>query len=423
MLLFSKIYSNVLLILFLLFLLYSTIFIISSTYDINKTIDKFNYISNKHVSYISDQKICEMFTCSAIKTDFDLVYYDKNIPIYSINKHGNYIHLYEEYFIDIDIFNLALLIDNKYIYVDLVKSPERTITIMIATVPIIILLFGLIIIRTIYDEQKESIIRIAGNEAILTNKSMISITENIHHELNTPLEVIDNKLKKIQQIVHNYIKDEYENIEKSNNINVKKERWKNIDKLVDLDNDFKFIETSSEQIYNVLEKMKGFKNLRYSNGNKTVYDVILGSFKIIALSNTNFEYKVDHKLMDFNLDNDKIKNADVLNIMINHLKNSLEANSSKIYVGYISNTEKLLSFSLRDNGNGINEKTIKNIFNPNFSTKSHDTGIRGNGLYLNRSIVMDAGGDIKISKSNSNGTTFNIIVPYILREDIKKGYK
>ena len=60
--------------------------------------------------------------------------------------------------------------------------------------------------------------------------------------------------------------------------------------------DFEFIKTSSEQIYNILEKMKGFKHMRYSNGNKTIHDVFEGAFKIISISNTNYEHQIDDKL-------------------------------------------------------------------------------------------------------------------------------
>jgi signal transduction histidine kinase len=301
------------------------------------------------------------------------------------------------------------------------------IILMIVFIPIAMLIFIVPLIKSIIKERESLMVTYAGNEALLANKSMISITENIHHELNTPLEVIDNKTEKIRRIISKYLVREYENWmkydeenNKRNNLSdydeYKKSEKREINKaLIQLEDDFAFIRTSSEQIYNILEKMKGFKHLRYSNGNKSIKNIIDGGFKIIAISNSNFDYNVDEKLDNYSLDNNRIKNADLLNIMLNHIKNSLEANASKIYILFKEENKNFVKLRIIDNGVGIPAEARADIFKPNFSTKGFDDGIRGNGMYLNRHIIEQSGGTIDLVNTSHKGTTIELKIPVIKR--------
>ncbi|RLC47060.1 MAG: hypothetical protein DRH57_04830, partial [Candidatus Cloacimonadota bacterium] len=141
-------------------------------------------------------------------------------------------------------------------------------------IPISLAIFIYPLFISIRNEKENAIRQNVGNEALLANKSMIMITENIHHELNTPLEIIDNKIEKIHKVIDDYLVGEYKFFQKySSSIDTNgltREEWEKIEKrgidakLIKLTPDFEFIRTSSEQIYNILEKMKGFKHMRYS---------------------------------------------------------------------------------------------------------------------------------------------------------------
>jgi signal transduction histidine kinase len=267
-------------------------------------------------------------------------------------------------------------------------------------------------IYNIIKKEKEELILInIGVEASLANKSMINITENIHHELNTPLEVIDNKIEKIHKELSIFLLQEYEII--GNIDTISEDRIYRNKRLLKLNEDFGFIKTSSEQIYAVLEKMKGFKHLRYSNGNKSIKNIIDGGFKIINISNSNFEYKVDNELENYKIGTDKLKNADFLSIILNHLKNSLEAFASKIFILFNKYENDKIYIRIIDNGNGIPEDIQKKIFTPNFSTKNSDSGIRGNGMYLNKHVLSHTGGDINLISSSKKGTTIELEIPAI----------
>jgi signal transduction histidine kinase len=369
-----------------------------------------NYLNNQ-ISYnieqyneVNNEQLCRIANCSYVIYNNNCYIYKRNHLIKdkinsndSIN--SNTLKLYNNLYW-IDGYSSAIY-NNKsksYYVLNIKNIISDYFLVMEIFIPISLLLFLFPLKNSVKKEQEDALLMIAGNEALLSNKSMINITENIHHELNTPLEVIDNKIEKIHRNIKLYLET------------VEYEKPRRIDaELSKLGQEFEFIKTSSEQIYAVLEKMKGFKHLRYSNGNKSIRNIIDGGFKIINISNTDFTYSVDNKLSKYKLR--ILKNADLLSIILNHIKNSLEANADKILILYISHEHQKLKFRIIDNGNGIPKEVMSSVFKPNFSTKEMKNSIRGNGLYLNKHILTSNGGNVEIISTNKSGTTIEITIP------------
>ena len=278
-----------------------------------------------------------------------------------------------------------------------------------------IALFIFLMYGTYKRERREALLQTIGSEAILSNKSMIMITENVHHELNTPIEIIDNKIEKIHRTITQYIIGENDWWVKNANLRAIPEEKRAMNKkMVKLEKDFEFIRVAFEQMFAVLNKMKNFKSLRYSNGDKTIFDIIDGSFRIISISNADFNYVTDPEFKNYRMVSPTFKNIDLLNVLINHFKNSLEANANKIEVNMdISKfeTTQKISILIKDNGNGIQDNIKHKIFQPNLSSKAIGDTIRGNGMYLNKHILTEAGGDIKIKETSPNGTIIAVTLP------------
>jgi len=403
---YSKIFNKIVAIMLLILFLYSSLFIISAAFNINKKINKHNYLSVKLYKNLSLTKKCDIFECTAIRKSHKITHYANSIPLLVIDTYSKNIQVYDNIYYDTTQLSFNYKTNNIYVYFDINSEYQKNLFSILITLPFIILILIYIIASTIRQEQEESLVTLAGNEALLANKTMINITENIHHELNTPLEVIDNKVEKIRRLLTKVATELKSNIP---------EGQKDIRDLGELnfEKDFEFIKTSGEQIYAVLEKMKGFKHLRYSNGNKTIKDIIDGSFKIISISNTNFTYKLDDKLTEFKLNSKVIKNADLLSIMLNHIKNSLEANASKVYICVETAKDKFIYVRIIDNGLGIPKDAKRDIFKPNFSTKPDLDNIRGNGMYLNKHILESTGGAISLIESSNQGTTIELKIPSI----------
>ncbi len=69
-----------------------------------------------------------------------------------------------------------------------------------------------------------------------------------------------------------------------------------------------------------------------------------------------------------------------------------------------------VSVTIQDTGVGINPEDQKEIFTPFFSTKQESTG-SGLGLSVSYGIVKNHEGDIRVSSSPGQGTTFTITLP------------
>ena len=102
----------------------------------------------------------------------------------------------------------------------------------------------------------------------------------------------------------------------------------------------------------------------------------------------------------------------VVQVVINLVKNAIEALASVsdpvIEVSCEQNagaTEIMVS----DNGEGIPEEIIDEIFIPFFTTKAHGSGI---GLSLSRQIMRLHGGSLKVSSSLQTGSKFTMVIPW-----------
>ena len=90
-------------------------------------------------------------------------------------------------------------------------------------------------------------------------------------------------------------------------------------------------------------------------------------------------------------------------------KNLSNVEQGKILIS-VSTEEKNVLISVEDNGGGIDEKNIKKIFNPYFTTKekSHGTGL---GLYILKLIVEDSMNGKIFIENTQEGALFTIKIP------------
>jgi signal transduction histidine kinase len=103
----------------------------------------------------------------------------------------------------------------------------------------------------------------------------------------------------------------------------------------------------------------------------------------------------------------------IVQILSNMVKNAIEATRGDIPLTidislFIEDTHAVIS--IKDNGSGIPDDVLKNIFSPNFTTKNSG---RGMGLSITEKIVKNAGGDIICNSQVGKGTEFVIKLPLI----------
>jgi signal transduction histidine kinase len=95
------------------------------------------------------------------------------------------------------------------------------------------------------------------------------------------------------------------------------------------------------------------------------------------------------------------------------IKNAIEAMASsspndrrlRLATGFDAS---VVSLYIQDTGPGISAKNRDRIFEPFFTTKSAGTGL---GLTICRTIVEGHGGNLRLTKTGTHGTSFEITFP------------
>ncbi|MDR1594908.1 MAG: GHKL domain-containing protein [Prevotellaceae bacterium] len=104
-------------------------------------------------------------------------------------------------------------------------------------------------------------------------------------------------------------------------------------------------------------------------------------------------------------------------VLTNMLKNSMQAlenipNPEIVIV--LERKEKHYVISISDNGAGVSDEVAKNLFHPNFTTKSGGTGL---GLAISKSIIESFGGTITLIP-NTKGACFEISFPKNMMDNV-----
>lgn len=99
-------------------------------------------------------------------------------------------------------------------------------------------------------------------------------------------------------------------------------------------------------------------------------------------------------------------------MMLNLLKNAVDAMDRKpgqvvVSTRYVK-CEDVVEITVQDEGSGINEELMSQIFEPRFSTKK---GSRGFGLAICYRIAKNHGGTIEIESGKGRGSAFVVTLP------------
>ena len=143
---------------------------------------------------------------------------------------------------------------------------------------------------------------------------------------------------------------------------------------------------------------------RPSDINSVIKDVIQIMTGICSGEKYTFKKMLSTQVKEINCDPDKLKQ-----VFINVISNGLEAMPDG---GAISiSTEKIstgVEIRINDEGIGIPEEDIKNIFQPFFTTRESGSGL---GLAISYKLTEAHDGDIWAISSPGKGTTFIIQLP------------
>lgn len=107
-------------------------------------------------------------------------------------------------------------------------------------------------------------------------------------------------------------------------------------------------------------------------------------------------------------------------LLINLIKNAIEVmdNGGCITVSLTNLNNRVVQLSVQDEGTGVSQEQIDNLFKPFYTTKENGTGL---GLSIVKRIVEEHRGSIKVESSLNCGTIFYIELPiYDVNSEILK---
>lgn len=250
------------------------------------------------------------------------------------------------------------------------------------------------------------------------------LISGVAHEINNPntfisfnLPILMDYLHEIVPIIDAYA-DTHEGFEVANMpyAQFKEDLFKLI----------KNITHGSRRIDNIVSQLKEFSRLRDV---RTLSEVNIASCldKAVMLATSqikrmtrNFEMVVPPDLPPFVTDSQAIEQI-VLNLLINACQAVDKSDSWVRLRAYPASREPYaLCLEISDNGCGMDEFTLKHIFDPLFTTKGSSTGT-GLGLYVCHNLVDGLGGEIAVETKVGEGSTFKVTIPDLRNQESRTG--
>ena len=174
----------------------------------------------------------------------------------------------------------------------------------------------------------------------------------------------------------------------------------------------KVINESVKRIDGLIDNLLNFSRL--SNDKPVNFSVTQMTENIIELGRKTFQK--EKVTIVFNPGKDIIITTfdePVKIVIYNLVNNAVEAFREAVQTdGEIEISEVcengMLKIVIKDNGPGMNEETVENIFNPFFTTKDTGTGL---GLYIVITELKKINGQISVKSQLGKGTVFTVEIP------------
>jgi signal transduction histidine kinase len=176
------------------------------------------------------------------------------------------------------------------------------------------------------------------------------------------------------------------------------------------------IEADSHRAGAIISSMRGITTQTVDHGARSrVEDAVRLVLRLmnhdLQISQISVATEFQENLPEVHLDGTQLQQ-----VLLNLVKNAVEAMSSqpaearrlRLRAGF--DGRATVSLSVEDSGPGIAEEDRERIFDPLFTTKAGGMGL---GLAICASVVENHGGKLRLVKSDSGGSVFDLAIPAV----------
>ncbi|MEE7581702.1 MAG: HAMP domain-containing sensor histidine kinase [Oscillospiraceae bacterium] len=215
-------------------------------------------------------------------------------------------------------------------------------------------------------------------------------SRNISHEIKTPLSVIISCCEYAQDFT---------------------------DDPEEMQDTLKTISEQANRISDITSKLSSLAKMDGNNQKLDYEDFCLNELVQITADEVSIEYENQHKNIQINIHADDNITVHADRIMIVRLFVNLISNSVKYGVKdgttdiYLTKKGNSVECVISDNGIGISEENLENIWQPFFRVDHSNQNSTGLGLSMVKKIVAIHGGYINVDSVLNKGTTFKLSMP------------
>lgn len=178
----------------------------------------------------------------------------------------------------------------------------------------------------------------------------------------------------------------------------------------DLDTGIESIKKRSEGLLKFAKTYRSLNKITTLNLNKVLVSGLFENIKILmapSLENKNIElnFEIETPGLQIEIDTYLIEQV-LINLILNSVEACKEIKKPRIVLSAQKNIGGNSIIKVIDNGKGISEEIIDDIFVPFFSTKKSGSGI---GLSLCKQIVLLHNGKIQVTSAEGKGTVISLV--------------
>ena len=225
---------------------------------------------------------------------------------------------------------------------------------------------------------------IADNEKELAWRE---IAKQIAHEIKNPLTPMKLSLQQLRRMQNSENFDDYF----KNSTNMLIEQIDNLSYIANTFSSFAKMAPTKLIPVNIIDRLVTVLHL-YKNNDEEI------------------EINYDSAILHSVILGDSEQLMQLFNNLIKNAMQAIPSDRAGVVDVKVENEEGYILITITDNGDGIKEELVENIFKPNFTTKSSGMGI---GLCLVKNYVAAMNGEITFITKEFVGTSFILKFPII----------